>query len=68
MKILCRIGRHKALPSNVWNDGHFFSACERCGEQLIRVPSGRWTVVPRNMRVVWRPRSDQDIVWPGHML
>lgn len=68
MNILCRFGHHSALPSNVWNDGHYFSACARCGLQMIRVPNGRWTLVPRNMRVVWRARSDDDIVWPQHIL
>lgn len=68
MNIFCRLGQHRAVPGTLWNDGYYFSACARCGKELVRVPGGRWTTIPPNMRVVWRERTEEDIVWPPHIL
>ncbi len=68
MNILCRLGQHKPLPSKLWNDGHYFTACARCKRMLIRTPAGRWSHVPAHLRVVWRERTDDDVVWPQHLL
>ena len=53
---LCRLGRHKVAPGEVWNRGYYFSRCERCDADLIRTPSGKWHVPP-GKKVVWRPRT-----------
>lgn len=66
--LFCRLGFHRARPSNLWNDGHYFSSCQRCGTMLIRKPEGSWKPIPPSMRVVWRRRTDDDIVWPTHIL
>jgi hypothetical protein len=63
MHWLCSIAMHKALPSNVWNNGYFFSRCYRCGRDMIRPPSGGWKRIPRGMAVVWKPIADNDIRW-----
>ncbi len=68
MNPLCLFGVHKPRPSKLWNDGHFFSACARCAAQLVRTPEEPWHVVPPNMKVVWRPRTEEDVVWPSHIL
>lgn len=66
--LLCRFGLHKARPSNIWNDGYYFSSCVRCDQSMLRTPEEKWHVVPRGLRVVWRPRTKDDIVWPTHIL
>ena len=53
MKLFCLVAGHKAVPSNIWNDGHFFSRCTRCDCELIG-RGGIWRSVPRGYRVVWR--------------
>jgi hypothetical protein len=63
MHWLCSIAMHKALPSNVWNNGYFFSRCHRCGRDMIRPPNGSWKRLPRGMAVVWKPITDNDIRW-----
>ena len=68
MNIVCRLGFHKPLHSNVWNDGWYFSRCTRCDHDLIRKPAERWKIVPPNLRVVWRQRAEDDIKWPSHLL
>ena len=68
MNLLCGFGRHKPAPSKLWNDGHFFSTCLRCRTPLIRKPDENWHAVPPGMKVVWRKRTDDDIVWPTHII
>ena len=68
MKILCDMGLHKAIPSKIWNDGYYFSRCVRCGADMIRAPEGPWKTVPSTLRVVWRKRTQDDVVWPTHIL
>lgn len=62
MAILCRLGRHRAIPSDRWNDGYFFSRCGRCGCDLVR-RRDKWRAVPKGYRVVWRPRLPGQIDW-----
>ena len=66
--LLCNLGIHTVMPSKLWNDGHYFSVCARCKKDMIRTPNGRWMRVPTNMKVVWRRRTEDDIVWPTHLL
>jgi hypothetical protein len=65
MSLLCRIGLHAAADeSAIWNSGHFFSRCARCGRDLVRRHSGRrWHAPPRGMRVVWRAREGRAANW-----
>ena len=67
MKILCKLEFHTAAPSSLWNDGHYFSVCTRCGQNLIRTSQSRWIAVPPHMKVVWRERTSDDVVWPSHV-
>jgi hypothetical protein len=60
--MLCGLGLHEAIPSDVWNDGFYFSHCRHCERALIR-RSGRWRIVPKGYQVVWKPRTDQDVDW-----
>jgi hypothetical protein len=62
MKILCHLARHRAVPSNIWNDGFYFSRCRSCGCEMIG-KGGNWQPVPRGYRIVWRPRGEHVIDW-----
>lgn len=53
MTLSCLLGRHSALPSEVRNLGLRFSQCRCCGRDMIH-SRGRWTLVPRGFRIVWR--------------
>jgi hypothetical protein len=60
-KMLCRVGFHRPLDSEVWNDGYHFSACDRCNHTLIRRDGGRWRRVPSRFKVVWRRRAQRSL-------
>ncbi|HKT14633.1 MAG TPA: hypothetical protein VJR87_04425 [Allosphingosinicella sp.] len=62
MSILCRLAQHKAVPSQIWNDGYYFSRCRSCGCEMIG-RGGIWQRVPRGFRVVWRERTGERIDW-----
>lgn len=65
--MICRLGFHKAAAGAVWNQGYYFSRCERCGCGMIR-GSGAWSAVPKGHRIVWRERkrpSPQQPPLPG---
>ena len=62
MGVLCSLGRHEALPSDVWNDGFYFSSCRHCDRALVR-RRGRWRTVPKGYQVVWKPRTEEDVDW-----
>ena len=62
MSILCRLDMHRAVPSNIWNEGFYFSRCSDCGCDMIG-RGGKWQRVPRGYRVVWRPRTGDDVTW-----
>ena len=62
MNISCRLGRHRALATERWNDGYYFSRCENCGIDLIRRRE-RWRPVPKGYRVVWKQRREGEIDW-----
>ncbi|HEX5183954.1 MAG TPA: hypothetical protein VFW19_12495 [Allosphingosinicella sp.] len=66
MDILCRAGRHsRGAHAPVWNNGYWFSSCERCGCDLVRRGGGRWRAPPKGYKVVWRPRRVGQIDWNG---
>lgn len=54
MSLLCLCGQHAARPSNISNQGYYFSRCTRCRRDLIG-SAVKWKPVPRGKRVVWRP-------------
>jgi hypothetical protein len=56
MSILCLAGHHSTRPSNIANQGYYFSSCTRCGRQMIG-SAVKWKPVPRVLRVVWRPAA-----------
>ena len=53
MNILCTLYAHYPQAQEIWNQGYFFSRCERCGEDLVRT-DGDWEPVPNGHRVVWK--------------
>lgn len=58
--LLCELGRHSPGPLPIWNNGYYFSACRRCGRDIVRPFQGRWQT-PRGYQVVWqrdRPASE----------
>lgn len=57
MSIFCLLAGHKAVASNIWNDGYYFSRCRNCDCELIG-RWGEWRRVPRGYKVVWRPRTE----------
>lgn len=59
----CRVGWHTPSTQEIWNDGHHFTRCDRCGEDLVRPPAGKWGRVPKGFRVVWKQRTADDIDW-----
>jgi hypothetical protein len=56
MSVFCGMGIHRAAAQPVWNNGFYFSACTRCGCDLVRGAHDRWRAVPRGFKVVWRQR------------
>lgn len=63
MSLFCRLGRHSAGPRKVWNNGYYFSRCSECGSDLISKSGRKWRAAPIGMKVVWKPRTPDDIVW-----
>lgn len=66
MKIMCRLGGHRAAPDQVYNSGYYFAGCERCGRQLIRTARGEWSDVPAGYRVVWKPGRHSHSLEPDY--
>ena len=54
MSVRCAIGGHRAAPRQVYNSGFYFSACRRCGRDLVRPPHGLWQTAPAGHRIVWK--------------
>jgi hypothetical protein len=42
MPFLCALGWHKASPFPRWENGFYFSKCDRCGRELVRSDRGGW--------------------------
>ena len=65
MALLCKIAGHERPTGKpIWNDGHFFGTCARCGADIVRSGTEtRWADVPRGFRVSWRERTEFDIRW-----
>lgn len=63
MHLLCQLDRHHSSRCEVWNHGHFFSFCARCGSDLVRRPGNRWRAVRAPQKVVWKPRQPFDMPW-----
>lgn len=52
---LCRLGFHAPQKGALWNEGYYFTRCDRCGSDLIRTTYSGWEV-PRGYRIVWKQR------------
>jgi hypothetical protein len=61
MRLLCTVGRHQPNHARIYNDGLYFSACDRCGVDLIQRPAQPWRTVPKGHAVVWKPRTGYEI-------
>ena len=63
MPLSCRLGRHRPHPMARWNDGYYFTRCERCGHDLVRTAFEGWDV-PKGYKVVWQqhpPEGREDV-------
>lgn len=56
---VCAVLGHRRPRSSIWNEGHSFGACPRCGRDLISASGKRWRE-PKGFAVVWRPMSDMQ--------
>jgi hypothetical protein len=54
MRLLCALAGHEAETTGIYNSGYYFSACRRCGADLIRSAHGEWQEVPPGHRVMWK--------------
>ena len=52
MSIVCSVIGHKASSASVWNRGHHFSTCTRCGADLVESEDDRWITPPPGYRIV----------------
>ena len=52
MSIVCSVIGHKASSASVWNRGHHFSTCTRCGADLVESEDDRWITPPAGYRIV----------------
>ena len=52
MSIVCSVIGHKASSAKVWNRGHHFSTCSRCGKDLVESEDDRWITPPSGYRIV----------------
>ena len=55
MSIVCSVIGHKASSASVWNRGHHFSTCTRCGADLVQSEDDRWITPPAGYRIVRKP-------------
>ena len=53
MSLLCRLKGHEPGDAPVFNRGHYFSRCRRCGADLVRSEVTQWQPVPAGYRVAW---------------
>ena len=52
MSIVCFVIGHKASSATVWNRGHHFSTCTRCGADLVESEDDRWITPPAGYRII----------------
>lgn len=65
MSILCALGGHEAADEETYNSGYYFSACRRCGADMIRSgPS--WNDVPSGHKVVWKAGCHSHSLEPDY--
>ena len=66
MPVFCKMGAHAPATTPVWNNGFYFSACGRCGCDLVRGAHDRWRAVPKGFKVVWRQRPPGYPDWSAN--
>ena len=54
MNLGCTIAGHDPAQGEVYNAGYYFSACRRCGDELVRTARSGWGPAPRGHRIVWK--------------
>ena len=54
MSVRCAISGHKIAPRQTYNSGYYFSACARCGQDLVRAARRDWQAPPVGHRIVWK--------------
>ena len=65
MKLLCALGGHEADEQATYNSGYYFSACRRCGTDMVR-SGGSWQDVPGGHKVVWKEGRHAHSVEPDY--
>ena len=65
MKLLCALGGHEADEQATYNGGYYFSACRRCGTDMVR-SGGSWQDVPGGHKVVWKAGRHAHSVEPDY--
>ena len=65
MSIFCKLGLHSAAADPRWNNGFYFSTCIHCRCDLVRGAQSCWQAVPKQLKVVWRPRPEGYPDWSG---
>lgn len=65
MSMICALGGHEAGPGETYNSGYWFSACRRCGRDMIRC-GAHWDVIPPGHRVVWKAGRHSHSVEPDY--
>ena len=61
MSIRCRILGHMPNGPGVYNEGLYFSRCDRCGVDLFRQKVGNWSPLPRQLRVKWDTKGSHSV-------
>ena len=54
MSLMCTLSGHRPAIRQVYNAGYYFSACARCGTDLVRASAEDWHAPPRGHRIVWK--------------
>jgi len=63
--LLCGLGGHEASDKATYNSGYYFSACRRCGTDMVRCGAS-WREVPDGHKVVWKSGRHAHSVEPDY--
>ena len=65
MRFLCALGGHEASDDTTYNSGYYFSACRRCGTDMVR-SGATWRQIPEGHKVVWKSGRHAHSVEPDY--
>ncbi|TFI56536.1 hypothetical protein E2493_19540 [Sphingomonas parva] len=65
MRFLCALGGHEASDETTYNSGYYFSACRRCGTDMVR-SGATWREIPEGHKVVWKAGRHAHSVEPDY--